>query len=436
VGLVWYLWGRIQIRRFLAGVTAIFVLLLLLAFTFNLSSADLFDWLATIDAGSKQGDAPPTSWLNRLEIWQVGSQLLSDYPIIGAGLYTFDPVSRANYGYRSFPSSFNLTHAHNLFLQTGSSLGIVGLLALAGIWGTAVYGLWQASRSTHQQIRRLSAVFAASITGYLFFNLFDTITFGQKPGLFVWLILAGASGLSLLAKEQSPEPQPSRPRTQLRKQGGLVVAAASLLLLFLTPQFSRNWANLRLDQARFQPGVPLTVTAADFPDDARRAGLVYYLEGDEEQALSAWRTDPRNVHFLQTQGTVSLVAGRPSQAIAWYDLALLLDPAAAEVYFWRGAANEERGTLALAEADFQRAVFHMSGSELSHASQAYIAYRWGLVLAETQEWQSAVAAFEQAALLDPNTPEYFARLGDVLTTIGDEDGATAAYQKARREVVE
>jgi Flp pilus assembly protein TadD len=78
----------------------------------------------------------------------------------------------------------------------------------------------------------------------------------------------------------------------------------------------------------------------------------------------------------------------------------------------------------------------MSGSELSHASQAYIAYRWGLVLAETQEWQSAVAAFEQAALLDPNTPEYFARLGDVLTTIGDEDGATAAYQKARREVVE
>jgi O-antigen ligase/Flp pilus assembly protein TadD len=429
ISLTWLLWGRIPIRKILP---VLILAALLIILVMALSPSTLLEWLSTIDAGSKQGDAPPTSWLNRLEIWQVAGQMLADYPVIGSGLYTFDPVSRANYIYETILPSFNLTHAHNLFLQAGTSLGISGMLALAGIWVTALVRLWQVSRSENEQLRRLSAVFAAATVGYLFFNLFDTITFGQKPGIFAWLILAGSMGLSQLAGEQA-----ALSKTALRRERRLTferlaafVPFLVFIILLLSPALPRNLVNLKLDQARLESQTALTVTAADFPNDPRRAALVYYLAGDEVQALNYWRLDPQSTHYLQLQGMIALTDNKLAEALSWFNLNLALVPNSAEAYLWRGVVNETRGTLALAEADYRKAIEYSAVNELDNETKAYIFYRLGQVLAENKNWPDAAGAFAQAASLEPDSAYYYQRLGDVLAKLGDPAAAEEAYQRA------
>lgn len=433
ISLAGLLWGRIPLRKTLL---LLIIVALLLTLIIMLSPSTLLEWLSTIDAESKQGNAPPTSWLNRLEIWQVGSQMLADYPVIGSGLYTFDPVSRANYIYATILPSFNLTHAHNLFLQTGTSLGISGLLALAGIWITALVRLWRLSHSKDEQLRRLAAVFAAAAVGYLFFNLFDTITFGQKPGIFAWLILAGSMSLSRLAQQQAtpgPTVPEKEPRLTLEKLVALTPLLV-LLILLLSPAFRRNLVNLKLDHARLESQSPSspTVTAADFPADPRRAALVYYLEGDQTQALNHWRLDPQAVSYLRSQGMIALTAGKLTEALIWFNLNLALVPNSAEAYLWRGTVNETRGTLALAEADYRRAIYLSAVNQLDNKITAYIHYRLGHVLAENENWPDAAGAFAQAATHEPDSAYYYQRLGDALGKLGDLEAAEAAYEFAEK----
>ncbi len=437
IGLTWLLWGRISFRKIVTPLIIVGVICLSLFLMMGLTLSALFDGLSIIDAASKQGDAPPTSWLTRLEIWQVGWQMLADYSAVGGGLYTFDPVSRANYLYETILPGFNLTHAHNLFIQTGASLGISGILALVGIWATVIVKLWQVSGSDNERVRQLSAVFASAIAGYLFFNLFDTITFGQKPGLFLWFILAGSVGLFRLYDEQTSIMQFGSNSNEPRRLSVIRVISfvplLTLIILLLSPLFPRNLINLQLDKARFQTGIPLILVPEDFPGDARRAGLVHYLGGNRDEALSVWRVAPDGAAYLQSQGTIALVAGRTSDAIAWYDLALELDPVSAVTYLWRGSANEERGTIALAEADFQKAILYSSSTELNDSTRGFIHYRLGLILRGRQDWQGAAEAFAQAAAYQPEIGAYYQVLGDALTALGDQAGATAAYQKARQE---
>jgi tetratricopeptide (TPR) repeat protein len=299
------------------------------------------------------------------------------------------------------------------------------------LWLTVIVKLWQVGRSEKGELRSLSAVFGASIFGYLFFNLFDTITFGQKPSIFVWMILAGSIGLTRLVCEPERNTELAAVQSVPRLGKRLVEYSPFILLVILlfSPALPRNLANLRLDKAHLIPTTPLTVTTNDFPGDARRIGLVNYLAGDIDEALKDWRLDPQGGDYLQSQGTIALMAGSPGEAISWYNLALQLEPGSAQTYLWRGSANEGRGTVAMAEADFHKAVELAAVSDLSDSSTAYMYFRLGGVLRRQAEWRPAAEAFFQATRFDPEKPWYFKALGDALTALGDQQGAAAAYEK-------
>nr|NIR25917.1 Tfp pilus assembly protein PilF [Gammaproteobacteria bacterium]NIW46678.1 Tfp pilus assembly protein PilF [Gammaproteobacteria bacterium] len=47
-----------------------------------------------------------------------------------------------------------------------------------------------------------------------------------------------------------------------------------------------------------------------------------------------------------------------------------------------------------------------------------------------EDWQAAVNAFSQATQYEPDETWYFQELGDALAALGDQAGASAAYQKA------
>lgn len=439
VGLVaataaWFLWRRISWRLLLLLlIILVFVGPLLLAGPGS-AGGSFGQWVAQLDAASRGGESDTLNWVSRLEIWRVAGEVLRDYPVLGAGLYTFDPVSRANYVYDLVGPDYPLTHAHNLFLQTAVSLGWAGWLTLACLWLAAARGLWRAGRAADAATSHLVSPFAASLAGYLTLNLVDLLEMGQKPGILIWLLLAGCVALARWETEdERRKAKDNFPPSSVFHPSSILPLTPLLLLLLLTPALPRNLANLQLDRWR------LAGRAADpgwltgrLAGDARRLGLLAFVQGDTQAALTAWQTDPQAVSFLENQGRLAVTAGDLAAAFTWYDLGLTLEPTAATTYFWRGLAREKAGEPELALADYQAAAGYAAETHLATEWQARIQAVYGRLLADQGQWATAQVALEQAIQLEPDVAWYYQRLGDVYQQLGDEASATAAYEMARR----
>lgn len=342
--------------------------------------------------------------------------MLGDYPLFGAGLYAFVPVTKANYAYEAVPPEYSVTHAHNLFLQTGATLGWPALLALMGLWATVLRGLWQEGKLRS----RRRAVYGASLVGYLAFNSFDVIALGQRPGILMWMILAGAvvAGGNVRAS--------IAPWKQL----------APLLLgigLALTPLLSRNVANWRLDQVRLAGKVGHNVSVDAYRSDPRRQGLVSWLQGDVDRALRHWRSDPRGAIFLQSQGLQRAAAGDYEAAMAWYDLALGVEDRRATLYYWRGMTQLKMGALKDARANFQRAARYAPEDGLDEWWRARILFYEARSQMGSGDWQGAVETLRRAIALH-GTADHYQLLGDALWMAGNEEAAAAAREMAQQKL--
>lgn len=400
--VVWLGWGRIPLYYVVPVASAgIFFSILFLQLSETGQS-----WLATVDAMTKVGST--NSWLARLEIYNNAWQMSLDYPILGAGLYSFDPISRLNYPYQLISPTFNLTHAHNLWLQTSATIGLPALVALSGLWLTLGKQLWQT---------KSGRLIGTSLVAYLSFNLFDLLDLGQKPGLLVWLIMAAA------VVTLTNEPMPPKPRFAL-----------SLLPLFtfalLLPTLPINLANLQLDRWRVLHRPPLpTLTATAFEGDARRMGLMAYLQGDEQAAQRSWQNDPQAGLFLRSQGLIALNAGMLSDSLNWYNNAILLDPDKPLAYFWRGIIYKRLNNFTEAAQNFAQAAAHRAGTTI--AWQGTILNTWSQSLAQQGDLVQAQQAIQEAIALEPNRAAHYYQLQDILQAMGDEAGAKEAVRRAQ-----
>jgi O-antigen ligase len=424
--LAGYWWGRFPIRRLLLLLLITLGLLLLVALVTNWGSTDLFTWLDEMDANSKTGHVPTSSWLSRLEIWRNAGQMLRDYPVLGAGLYTFEPVARANYVFELSPPILAITHAHNLFLQDGTSLGWSGLLLLVLFWSHVMYRLWCVGRQAGDPPNRLAAIFGASLTGYLAFNLFDTISLGQKPGVLVWLVLAGS--VALFRGQAQSVPSAFQP---WRAHLGPLLPLLLFVGLALSPLLARNRANLALDRVRFGPGDAAGLQVEQFAGDPRRQGLLEFLSGRPAEALAYWRDDPQAAVFLGNQGLTAAEDDRLGESLVWYELALAFDAESSLVHYWQAEVYEAQGLVEQALDSYQKAVSLVPDDDLSPHSQAWIYFDWGHLLAQQKQWAAAVEAYEQAISLRSDLGYYYQALGDALNRLGDKEGAAAAYDQAR-----
>jgi putative inorganic carbon (HCO3(-)) transporter len=237
-GAVYKLWGRFRFAYFALGVGV----LIALPLTVNWLPESGLTWLeqsvARMDDASKAGEADDPSWLSRLEIWRVAGQMAADYPALGAGLYVFEPVSRANYRYVILPPEFSFTHTHNLFWQTAVNLGVVGLLTALAMWGVALAGLWRRRPQLALDGGDWTAVVGAALVSSLWFNLFDLVSWEMKAGVVIWLLIAVALRLS-----------PAQKRAKTTLLAGVLLMM--WLILLLSPLGRENWRRLQLDQAQF-----------------------------------------------------------------------------------------------------------------------------------------------------------------------------------------
>ena len=402
------LWQR---RRF-APVAVLLLFLVFLPFLVAQlpPSSSLALALDKIDATTKAGSAANQSWLGRLEMWAAATKMMADYPLLGAGLYTFEPVSRANYVYEVVRPEFPINQAHNLFLHTGAGLGWPGWLAAVVLWLSLVYGLWRASGRAPAPMRPLGRALGASILGYLSFNTWDVLALEQRAGLLIWLVVG-------LAVAYTASYAGSVPGRRLR----LLQTAPLLLFLLLLPALPRNLAHLRLDRVRLGGGAAGVLQPGEM-SDPRRQALVYYLQGRPSAARLRWAHDPQAVPFLINQGQQAYIEREETAAVGWYEQALALDSTAAAAYYWRGLAYEALAQHNMALADYRRTVALAEDEKVYAVPLTAAAWdRQGRLLAQRGAWQAAAEAFVRASTLAPRVDDFRQRLEGVLQALAEEE---------------
>ncbi|MCB8954702.1 MAG: O-antigen ligase family protein [Ardenticatenales bacterium] len=140
----------------------------------------------------------------RLEVWQWAVAGIQDFPFTGTGLGSFRQVVHRFYPINT-PLSYDIAHAHNIFLQVALDLGLPGLVAylalllLAGVIG------WQAARRA-PPLRPWAIGLLAGLVALHVYGLADALAPGSKPALLFWLALGLLAGMSRLKPGFSEKP--------------------------------------------------------------------------------------------------------------------------------------------------------------------------------------------------------------------------------------
>jgi tetratricopeptide (TPR) repeat protein len=270
------------------------------------------------------------------------------------------------------------------------------------------------------------------MSAYLAFNLFDAVTLGQKPGVLVWLVLAGAVAVGRLAQVEMASRAASGWRPRLARLWPLA-AALPVLALSVTPLAARNLAYLRLDYAVLEGGAgPQVPDDRWLARDARRLGLASLARRDTAKAMAHWAADPQAADYLTGFGAWLREERGAADALPWLDLAVRADPAASAGYYYRGLAQLDLDALANARADLELALANAGLSGVEGQLEARMALTLGEILERQGAKEEAVEAYRRATWLDPEVGYYFLRLGDALLRLGDAVGAGEAYARAEQ----
>jgi O-antigen ligase len=168
-------------------------------------------WLATQPPAEMTEGLDPTqaaldasSWAFRQQVWHTAIQVVSDFPFTGVGAGTFNDVAALLYGFYA-P---NNPGAHNLFIQAGVDLGLLGLISFLAI---LILVLWAALQAYHllntSQDRVLQAVAIGGLSGIvatIAHGLVDTHTWGSKGAFIPWMVMGLIIALYGLALVRSP----------------------------------------------------------------------------------------------------------------------------------------------------------------------------------------------------------------------------------------
>jgi O-antigen ligase len=168
-------------------------------------------WLATQPLAETTEGLDPTqavldasSWAFRQQVWHTAIQVVSDFPFTGVGAGTFNDVAALLYGFYS-P---NNPGAHNLFIQAGVDLGLLGLISFLAILILVLWAAFQAYRLLDSpQDRVLQAVAIGGLSGIvatIAHGLVDTHTWGSKGAFIPWMVMGLIIALYGLALVRTP----------------------------------------------------------------------------------------------------------------------------------------------------------------------------------------------------------------------------------------
>jgi hypothetical protein len=285
--------------------------------------------------GTLQGASLDTFFSGRFSIWEEAALVIGDTPLTGMGLGTFGSVMDSAYPTAAGPR--RLEDAHQQFLQAGTDFGVIGAVCWIGLWA----GIFAMLVNLRQRLRSgklpryLAGGLLAALTGFLLFNLVDSVSPGWIGQIGFWFL----AGLAVRMRRQVMGKVASR--GWIAK--GLVPVIAGPLLAIVVVYaggggISGNSLGLQLHRQLLQPDF----VAPDVPDDSNRAnflwlsGLAKYQAGDDSEGGRLWlqlvSQSPAHWRFMRSS------CPRDTKLA---EAALAADAQNAEAHFWLSAALEE-----------------------------------------------------------------------------------------------
>ena len=135
----------------------------------------------------------------RQEVWRWSITAVQDFPFTGTGLGTWRRVARRFYPVNVKPD-YDISHAHNLYLQTALDVGLPGLVTYLALVGLAVVMAWQTARR-NEKLRPFAAGFLAVLAAFHIFGLTDALAPGSKTTLVFWIMLGILSAMHRLTQK-------------------------------------------------------------------------------------------------------------------------------------------------------------------------------------------------------------------------------------------
>jgi putative inorganic carbon (HCO3(-)) transporter len=141
----------------------------------------------------------------RVSVWQSAVQMIGDYPLRGVGLDGFLELYRTGYNRPEGWREPELSHPHNILLESWLSLGILGPMAYAWLAGSVLVLARRARRGAAGETwpRAVSLGLVAGVVAGLTHGLVDRFLAGA-PDLSVYLFLS--LGLLVLLADQAGSP--------------------------------------------------------------------------------------------------------------------------------------------------------------------------------------------------------------------------------------
>jgi putative inorganic carbon (HCO3(-)) transporter len=133
----------------------------------------------------------------RQEVWRWGITAEQDFPFTGTGLGTYRRVARRFYPLNVAPD-YDISHAHNLYLQTALDVGLPGLIIYLASIILAVVMAWQTAKRS-ERLRPFAIGFLSVLAAFHIFGLTDALALGSKTTLVFWMLLGMLSAMHRLA---------------------------------------------------------------------------------------------------------------------------------------------------------------------------------------------------------------------------------------------
>jgi putative inorganic carbon (HCO3(-)) transporter len=130
----------------------------------------------------------------RYEVWRWAVAAVGDFPFTGCGLGTFREVVRLLYPIHVDPS-YDIAHAHNIFLQVALDVGIPGLVSYLALLMVAGFMAWRTVAALPDQRVLILGLLGGMLALHIF-GLLDALAPGSKPNLIFWYALGLLTALA------------------------------------------------------------------------------------------------------------------------------------------------------------------------------------------------------------------------------------------------
>lgn len=308
-----------------------------------------------------QATGRPSLWPSRSRPWLIGWELITQSPVFGHGIGSTQVLIAKH---QSIPTMPYLVHTHNLFLQSGVELGIIGIVLIAWL-------LYSIARTTytrfsfapyHDRIRL--AVFAGCFLVVLTHHMVDFLLVAP---IYVGLVTFLTGSLySISNKSKAPN------TLSVRQSKAFAIIGCLIIFSWLVPAGSFDYSNA-LDAFQDDRSVVTATNLCDvsknhsnrpfFAHSCGRAmahhAFSFKDDGTLEKGIAAYRRalelDPYWPIHWANLAAMEWYAERPEEALGHMRTALESAPEFALFNFNYAWMLEQRGDEHLAKEYYKRA---------------------------------------------------------------------------------